>query len=85
MEASIKVYSLSTCGHCLKTKEYLEEHNIPFDCVNVDWLMGPERNDVMYALGKLNAGLTFPTIVIGEKVIIGFRPEEIEAALKDQE
>jgi glutaredoxin len=83
MHTKIKVYALSSCAHCQHAKEYLQEHDIPFECVHVDGLVGPERNDVMYALGKLNPALSFPTIVIGDKVIVGFRREEIENALKD--
>ena len=82
MSPEIKVYALSTCVHCKHAKEYLEEHNIPYDCVYVDRLFGEERNDVMDAVRKLNAALSFPTIVIGDKVIVGFRREEIEQALE---
>ena len=85
MADPIKIYSLSTCEHCMRAKEYLDEHNIAYDDVHVDWLIGPKRNEVMYTLSKINASLSFPTLVIGDKVIIGFRPEEIEAALKARE
>ena len=79
----IKVYALSTCIHCRHAKDYLDEHQIPYDCVQVDSLFGPERNDVMYVLGKINPALSFPTIVIGDKVIVGFRREELETALAE--
>lgn len=82
MSLAIKVYALSTCVHCKHAKEYLEAHNIPFDCVHVDQLSGDERTAVMDTVRKLNPSLSFPTIVIGDKVIVGFRQEDIEAALK---
>jgi glutaredoxin len=85
MASNIKVYALSTCVHCQHAKEYLDENNIPYDCVHVDGLVGEERNTVMYNLGKLNPALSFPTIVIGDKVIVGFRREEMENALKECE
>ncbi len=81
MSPDIKVYALSTCMHCKHAKEYLEEHDIPYDCVHVDFLSGEERNEVMNIVRKLNPSLSFPTIVIGDKVIVGFRREEIEQAL----
>ncbi|WP_428565881.1 MAG: glutaredoxin family protein [Solidesulfovibrio sp. DCME] len=81
MSAEIKVYALSTCLHCKHAKEFLEEHKIPYDCVHVDYLYGEERNVIMDVLRKLNPAISFPTIVIGNKVIVGFRREEIEQAL----
>ena len=77
----IKVYALSTCVHCTPAKEYLEDHPIPYDCVHVDFLSGEERTQIMDIVRKLNPAMSFPTIVIGKKVIVGFRREEIEQAL----
>jgi glutaredoxin len=81
MTPPVKVYALATCIHCRHAKDYLEEHNIPYDCVHVDALFGEERTNVMYDLGKLNPAMSFPTILIGDKIIVGFRQEEIEKAL----
>ena len=81
MSSEIKVYALSTCVHCKHAKEYLEEHKIPYDCVHVDFLSGEERTQVMDIVRKLNPALSFPTIVIGNKVIVGFRRDEIEQAI----
>jgi glutaredoxin len=81
MSSDIKVYALSTCVHCKHAKEYLEDHQIPYDCVHVDFLSGEERTQIMDIVRKLNPAMSFPTIVIGNKVIVGFRQEEIEQAL----
>ena len=82
MPATIKIYTLANCSHCTRAKDYLDEREIPYDAVNVDFLCGEDRNQTMDTVRKLNPAITFPTIVIGERVIIGFRPEEIEAVLK---
>jgi len=81
MTPTVKVYALSTCIHCRHAKEYLDEHHIPFECVHVDTLLGDQRKSIMADLGKLNPALSFPTILIGDKVIVGFRRDEIEQAL----
>lgn len=83
MTTRIKLYTLATCPHCTHAKDYLDEHNIPYDAVNVDFLSGEERNLVMETVRKLNPKITFPTIEIGSKVVVGFRSEQIEAALKE--
>ena len=81
MDSEIKVYALTTCVHCKHAKEFLDEKHIPYDCVHVDNLTGEERAAVMDVVRKLNPSLSFPTIVIGNKVIVGFRQDEIETAL----
>ena len=83
MSAKVKIYTLSTCSHCTQAKDFLDERNVAYDPVSVDFMSGDERTQVLDTLRKLNPAITFPTIVIGEKVIVGFRREEIEAALKE--
>lgn len=82
MSAEIKVYALSTCVHCKHAKEFLEEKHIPYDCVHVDFLTGEERTKIMDIVRKLNPALSFPTIVIGDKVIVGFRRDELLTMLE---
>lgn len=82
MSADIKVYALSTCVHCKHAKEFLEEKHIPYDCVHVDYLTGEERTKIMDIVRKLNPALSFPTIVIGDKVIVGFRRDELLTMLE---
>ena len=83
MSADIKVYALSTCVHCKHAKEFLEEKHIPYDCVHVDFLSGEERAKIMDIVRKLNPALSFPTIVIGDKVIVGFRRDELLTMLEN--
>ncbi|MEL7641035.1 MAG: glutaredoxin family protein [Solidesulfovibrio sp.] len=83
MSAKVKIYTLSTCSHCTQAKDFLDERKVAYDPVSVDFMSGDDRTKVLDTLRKLNPAITFPTIVIGEKVIVGFRREEIEAALKE--
>ena len=83
MSADVKVYALTTCIHCKHAKEFLDEKHIPYDCVHVDYLTGEERTKVMDIVRKLNPALSFPTIVIGDKVIVGFRRDELLSMLEN--
>lgn len=78
----IKLYALTTCVHCRSTKEFLNNCGIKYDCVEVDQLQGDERKAVLEEVKKVNPDCSFPTILIGDKVIVGFRKEQIEEALK---
>ncbi|MDA8403153.1 MAG: glutaredoxin family protein [Desulfobacteraceae bacterium] len=77
----VKLYSLSTCGHCKATKRFLTECNVAYDFVDVDVLEGDERKAILEDVKKLNPRCSFPTIQIGDKVIVGFREDEIKEAL----
>lgn len=77
----VKLYALSTCIHCKNTKEYLNGCGVGYECVDVDKLKGEERQQVIDEIRNINPSCSFPTLVIGDKVIVGFRKEEIKEAL----
>jgi glutaredoxin-like protein NrdH len=81
-KGNVKLFALSTCGWCGKTKELLREMGVAFDYAYVDLLEGKEQDDAMNMVEKFNPHGSFPTLVINEKVaIIGFREKEIREAL----
>ncbi|RLB44171.1 MAG: glutaredoxin family protein [Deltaproteobacteria bacterium] len=77
----IKIYTLSTCGHCRATKELLKDSGVKFDYTDVDLLEGEERAAVLDEVRKVNPSCSFPTIIIGDTIIIGHRDDEIKKAL----
>lgn len=77
----IKLYTLSTCSHCNRTKKFFREEGIDVDFVDVDLLSGEERERIMDEVRKLNPDCTFPTICIGDAVVVGFNEERIKKAL----
>ena len=81
MDDSIKVFSLSTCSHCRATKKFLGECNVQYEFTDVDLLQGEERAAILEDVKKLNPRCSFPTIIIGEKVIIGYKEDQIKEAL----
>jgi len=82
MAPEVKVYALSTCIHCKKAKEYLDQCGVKYDCVHVDLLTGQERKDMVEEVKKHNPSVSFPTIVINGQDIVGFNQEKIDEALK---
>ena len=81
MYPPVKVYTLSTCSHCKATKRLLKEYAVKFEFVDVDMLTGEERKAILEEVKKINKECSFPTIVIGDKVIIGHKESEIREAL----
>jgi len=81
MEKQAKIYSLSTCSHCKSTKKFLEDCKVEYQFTDVDLLEGDERAAILEDVKKLNPRCSFPTIIIGDKVIVGYREDEIKEAL----
>ena len=80
-DCDIKLYALTTCIHCKDTKDFLDKCGVDYDCVHVDKLEGDERRQMIEKIKKANPGCAFPMLLIGSKVIIGFKREEIREAL----
>ncbi|MEA1947356.1 MAG: glutaredoxin family protein [Thermodesulfobacteriota bacterium] len=78
---TVKIYSLSTCSHCKSTKKFLSDCTVLYDFVDVDLLEGQERKAILEDVRKFNPKCSFPTIIIGDKVIVGFKENEIREAL----
>lgn len=81
MAAKVKMYTLSTCSHCKATKKFLNDNKIDFNFVDVDLLKGEERQNVLEEVMQYNPDRSFPTILIGDIVIIGFNESAIKEAL----
>lgn len=80
---NIKIYALSTCPWCKKTKGLLEGLGIDYYFTDVDLLQGEEREKAMATVRKWNPSGSFPTIVINDdRCIVGFKENELREALK---
>lgn len=77
----VKLYSLSTCSHCKCTKQLFSDCGIEYECTDVDKLPKDEIAIILEEIKKINERCSFPTIIIGEKVIVGYKEEEIREAL----
>ena len=82
MQQAVQLFSLSTCGHCKATKTLLSECAVKYEFTDVDLLTGKERAAILEDVKKFNPSCSFPTIIIGQTVIVGFKEQEIKTALK---
>lgn len=73
---SIKIYSTPTCVWCRATKDYLSEHEVPFEDVNV--AADAKAREYMFAR---SGQMGVPVIEIGNEVIVGFDEERIASLL----
>lgn len=77
-KGKVKLFALSTCGWCKKTRNFLEENNVEYDYIYVDLTEGEERQLTIADMERYNPDISFPTIVINDStIIIGYKPDEI--------
>ncbi len=80
-QKTVKIYTLSTCSHCKAAKKLMSELGVRYDFVDIDLLSGTERAAALEEVRKLNPLCSFPTILIGDTVIVGNREDKIREAL----
>jgi len=81
MPPKVKIFTLSTCSHCKATKKFLNDNGIKFEFVDVDQFQGAERETILEDVVQYNPQRSFPTIIIGDTIIIGFKEDDIRKAL----
>jgi len=80
-QPKVKMYTLSTCHHCKAAKKFLAGCGVGFEFTDVDLLTGAEREAILAEVRRLNPECSFPTIIIGEQVIVGNDEAKIKKAL----
>lgn len=81
-KGNIKLFGLSTCVWCKKTKELLDKIGCQYEYIFVDQLDENDKENVMKQIRKWNPRSSFPTVVINDKLcIVGFKEDEIREAL----
>lgn len=81
MDEKVRMYTLSTCSHCKAAKKFMSDHGVVHFCIDVDLLSGDNRKAMIEEVKRYNPGCSFPTILVGDKVIVGFNEQAIREAL----
>ncbi len=77
----IFLFTLSTCIHCKRAKKILNDMGAKFGYVDVDQLSQNEMSAALAEMSQFNPAETFPTILIGKKVIVGDLEDDIRLAV----
>ena len=77
------VYALSTCVWCKMTKQYLNDHNIEYEYVDVDLCNEEDKQKIHEAIQSKGGMLSYPTTIVDDNVVItGFRKDQLKEALE---
>jgi glutaredoxin len=63
------------------TKEYLKESGVEFELIEVDLLEGDEKQKAIDEVKQLSGGTSFPVLVAGDSVVVGFNKSRIAEAV----
>jgi glutaredoxin 3 len=76
--AKVVVYGAEWCPPCHTTKDYLKARKVNFEYVNVD-----EKPDRGREIATKTGWTAIPIIEIGDKYLLGFDRQKIDAALQE--
>jgi glutaredoxin len=75
----IKLYTLSTCIWCKKTKALLKEIGVEYAYEDVDLLDGEDEEKVNLEMEKYTSNPSFPLIIVDDKYFTtGFDEDKIK-------
>ncbi|HUS78021.1 MAG TPA: glutaredoxin family protein [Patescibacteria group bacterium] len=76
------LYTLSTCGWCKKTKQFLKDNAVEYEYMDIDTCTSEERQSAIQDLKTRKAPLGFPLAIIDDETLIsGFKPEKYKEVL----
>jgi glutaredoxin len=81
MAKKVRMWALSTCGWCKKTKRFLEDHDVEYECTDVDLLDTEAKQAAREELTRYNPKRSYPTVVVGEAVVRGYDTKRLRELL----
>jgi glutaredoxin len=77
------LYTLSTCAWCRMTKQFLKDHNIEYEYIDVDLCEEEDKQKIREHIQSKGGPLSYPTIIVDDNVLItGFRTDKLREALQ---
>lgn len=74
--ANVRIYSTPTCPHCIRAKQFLNDHNIAFENIDVS-----ENEQAAEEMIAKSGQMGVPVVDIDGEIIVGFDRERISKAL----
>ncbi|MEX2724395.1 MAG: glutaredoxin family protein [Candidatus Freyarchaeota archaeon] len=79
----VRMYALSTCIWCKRTKQFLKDNNIEYEYVDVDLASEEDYEQIRREILDRGGSLSFPVTIIDDKKLInGFRESDLREVLE---
>ena len=79
---AVRLFTLSTCVWCKKTKTLLKEMDVGYEYVDVDLLQGEDKERVLGELRTFNPRCSFPSLVVNDECVVGYDEAKIKEMLQ---
>ncbi|GAI87517.1 unnamed protein product [marine sediment metagenome] len=76
MEKNVVIYSLPTCPHCKRAKEYLSQKGISY----VDYDVGKDKVRAKEMIEK-SGQMDTPVILVDDEMVVGFNQSKLNKLL----
>jgi len=76
----VRIFSTPACPYCVTLKQYLKEHNIDFEDIDVS-----QDKEAMDEMVEKSGQMAVPVVEIDDQIIVGFDKEKISQLLKIKE
>lgn len=76
----VRIFSTPTCPYCVTLKEFLKEHNINFEDIDVS-----QNKKALDEMVKKSGQMGVPVVEINDQIIVGFDKEKISQLLNIQD
>ena len=78
----VRLFTLSTCGHCKNVKKLMKELGMTYRFIDVDLSPRQVKKEITLFLRENNLPISFPVIIIDNEIIIGNHEKKIIELLK---
>jgi len=73
----VKIYTTPTCPWCKKTKEFLTQHNVEYEEINV-----AGNQEAAHEMVQKSGQMGVPVLDIDGEIIVGYDVEKIKKKLR---
>jgi glutaredoxin len=81
-KGDVKLFALSTCVWCRRTRRLLDELGVTYHYVYVDLLPEESKKETLSEVTRWNPDASYPTLVINNSTcIVGFEENDIRQHL----
>jgi len=78
----VKLFAISTCAWCKKTKRLLDDNEISYEATDVDMLSGDDKEQAREVVRKHNPRVSYPTLIVDDtEVVVGYDEDRIKELL----
>ncbi|MBN1784550.1 MAG: glutaredoxin family protein [Candidatus Bathyarchaeota archaeon] len=79
----VRLYAISTCGWCKRTKQHLNDLDVEYEYIDIDLCSREDRQEITKDILSRKGPLAYPTVIVDGKILLtGPSKEELREVLE---